>query len=87
MATFEDNPKHRRAKLVRITPRGEAVLRRIEGAERDWADAVGEGFEERELRQAAELLERVRHALGPQGPASTLDLAVISSSRVIEPVA
>ena len=68
MATFEDNPKHRRAKLVRITPR-EAVLRRIEGAERDWADAVGEGFEERELRQAAELLERVRHALGPQGPA------------------
>jgi DNA-binding MarR family transcriptional regulator len=69
MAAFEDNPKHQRAKLVRITRRGEAVLRRIEVAERDWADTIGEGFEERELRQAADLLERVRHALGPQGPA------------------
>jgi DNA-binding MarR family transcriptional regulator len=65
LAAFEDNPRHRRAKLVRITPRGEAVLRRIEAAEREWADAVGAGFEERELRQAAELLERLRHALGP----------------------
>jgi DNA-binding MarR family transcriptional regulator len=69
MARFEDNPKHQRAKLVRITRRGEAVLRRIEAAEREWADTIGEGFEERELRQAAELLGRVRHALGPQGPA------------------
>lgn len=65
VTAFADNPRHRRAKLVRITPRGEAVLRRIEAAERDWADAVGEGFDERELREAAELLERVRKALEP----------------------
>jgi DNA-binding MarR family transcriptional regulator len=69
LAAFEDNPRHRRAKLLRITSRGEVALRRIEAAERDWADTIGEGFEERELRQAAALLERVRHALGPGGPA------------------
>lgn len=65
MATFEANPRHRRAKLVRITPRGEAALRQIEAAERDWAAGLGAQFDERELRRAVELLERVRHALGP----------------------
>jgi DNA-binding MarR family transcriptional regulator len=65
LAAFEDNPRHRRAKLVRITPRGQAVLRRIQAAQGDWADAVAEGFDERELRRAAELLERLRQALGP----------------------
>ena len=65
MATFEANPRHRRAKLVRITPRGQAALRQIEAAERDWAAGLGAQFDERELRQAVELLERVRHALGP----------------------
>ena len=65
MATFEANPRHRRAKLVRITPRGQAALRQIEAAERDWAAELGAQFDERELRRAVELLERVRHALGP----------------------
>ena len=65
MATFEANPRHRRAKLVRITPRGQAALRQIVAAERDWAAGLGAQFDERELRQAVELLERVRHALGP----------------------
>ena len=37
----------------------------IEAAERDWAAGLGAQFDERELRQAVELLERVRHALGP----------------------
>ena len=65
MATFEANPRHRRAKLVRITPRGQAALRQIEAAERDCAAGLGAQFDERELRRAVELLERVRHALGP----------------------
>jgi DNA-binding MarR family transcriptional regulator len=66
-AAFEDNPRHRRARLLRITPRGEGVLRKIQAVQQEWADELGAKIGERELRQATELLERVRHALGPRG--------------------
>ena len=65
LAAFEDNPRHRRARLLRITPRGRAALSRIQEVQRQWADELGAQFDERELRQATELLERVRQALGP----------------------
>ena len=65
LVAFEENPRHRRAKLVRMTPRGEQVLRKIQAAQQVWADELGAQFGERELRHATELLERVRKALGP----------------------
>jgi DNA-binding MarR family transcriptional regulator len=66
---FEENPRHRRARLVRITHRGEAVLREIQAAQQVWADALGAQIGERDLRAAEEVLGRVRKALGPPGPA------------------
>ena len=69
LVTFEDNPRHRRARLVRMTPRGEAALEQIQAAQRGWADELGAQFGERDLREATDLLERVRKALGPPGPA------------------
>lgn len=63
LATFEENPRHRRAKLLRITPRGEDVLRQIQAAQQVWADALGEQLGEQELVQATEVLGRVRRAL------------------------
>jgi DNA-binding MarR family transcriptional regulator len=65
LVAFEDNPRHRRARLLRITSRGRAALLRIQEAQRVWADELGAQFDERDLRQAADLLERVRKALGP----------------------
>lgn len=60
---FEENPRHRRARLVRITPRGEAVLREIQVAQQEWADALGAKLGEQDLRLAEEVLVRVREAL------------------------
>jgi len=63
LAAYEENPRHRRAKLVRLTPAGISVLRTIQMAQREWADALGAELGERDLRLAAEVLARVRRAL------------------------
>jgi DNA-binding MarR family transcriptional regulator len=56
---YRDNPDHRRAKLVVLTPRGRSVLRRIQEAQRTWADALGSSIGEKDLREASEALMRV----------------------------
>jgi DNA-binding MarR family transcriptional regulator len=63
LATYEDNPNHRRAKLVRITPRGLSALREIRLRQRAWAESLGEEIGERELRETNETLARVLDAL------------------------
>ena len=50
LATYEDNPNHRRAKLVRITPEGLNVLREIRTRQREWADSVGSEFSDSDVR-------------------------------------
>jgi DNA-binding MarR family transcriptional regulator len=66
LAAYEENPRHRRAKLVRLTTPGVTILRLIQVAQREWADGLGAELGERDLRQAAEVLERVRRALAKQ---------------------
>jgi DNA-binding MarR family transcriptional regulator len=68
LAVYEDNPAHRRAKLLRITPQGRATLRTIQTAQAAWADALGAKIGEAELRQASILLDRVLQAVGRQAP-------------------
>ena len=68
LAAYEDNPAHRRAKLLRITPQGRRALRTIQTAQAAWADALGAKIGEEELRQASILLDRVLHALGRHAP-------------------
>jgi DNA-binding MarR family transcriptional regulator len=62
-AVYEENPGHRRAQLVRITPQGWRALRRIQAAQRSWANALGAEIGEPHLRQASSLLARVLQAL------------------------
>jgi DNA-binding MarR family transcriptional regulator len=62
-AVYEDNPAHRRAKLVRLTPQGRSALQAIQAAQRAWADALGAELGEAELRQAGAFLNRVIQAL------------------------
>jgi DNA-binding MarR family transcriptional regulator len=68
LAAYEDNPTHRRAKLLRITPPGRTALRSIQTAQAAWADALGAKIGEEELRQASILLDRVLQAASGHAP-------------------
>jgi DNA-binding MarR family transcriptional regulator len=69
LAAYEDNPHHRRAKLLRLTPQGRTALRAIQAAQVAWADALGAEVGEEELRQAGILLDRVLEAVARHRPA------------------
>ncbi len=59
LAAYQDNPEHQRAKLLRLTPRGRAVLASIQDVQRAWADELGAAVGEADLRRAGGVLERV----------------------------
>jgi DNA-binding MarR family transcriptional regulator len=68
LAAYEDNPRHRRAKLLRLTPQGRAALRTIQTAQAAWADALGAKIGDEDLRQASILLDRVLQAVASHAP-------------------
>lgn len=68
LAAYEDNPGHRRAKLLRLTPRGRAALDVIESAQAAWANRVAGAIPEPDLRRAADVLTALLAALGDAGP-------------------
>ena len=68
LAVDQDNPAHRRAKLVRLTPEGRTALRTIQTAQAAWADALGARIGAEELRQASVLLDRVLQTVGRHPP-------------------
>jgi DNA-binding MarR family transcriptional regulator len=63
LASFDDNPAHRRAKLLSLTPSGLAALRTIQAAQRVWADEVGAAVGEANLRAASDVLDRLMRTL------------------------
>ena len=63
LAVYQENPAHRRAKLLRLSSKGRAVLRAIQAAQQPWADELGAKLGEEELRRAAAILERLLQAL------------------------
>jgi DNA-binding MarR family transcriptional regulator len=63
LAVYEENPAHRRAKLLRITPAGADALSAIQAAQRAWANELGKEVGEAGLRQAAATLEGLLVAL------------------------
>jgi DNA-binding MarR family transcriptional regulator len=66
LVTYEDNPNHRRAKLVRITPAGLKILHEIRLRQKTWAESLGAQIGEADLRTANGTLTRVLDALtGP----------------------
>jgi DNA-binding MarR family transcriptional regulator len=62
---FLDNPAHRRAKLVRLTPRGEQVLGQISQRQVAWTNGLAEAlpFGEQRVREALEVLRHLRTEL------------------------
>jgi DNA-binding MarR family transcriptional regulator len=65
LVAYAENPAHRRAKLVRLTPAGRAVLQRIQAAQAGWANAAGEQIGRTALDEANSALDRVIECLGP----------------------
>lgn len=63
LVVYEANPRHRRAKLARLTPAGSKVLGRIQSGQREWSDRRGAEIGAGELERAAETLRRIRGIL------------------------
>jgi len=59
LVAYEDNPGHRRAKLVRPTRRGAAALAAIQEAQRMWANEVAGRIGAAELESANAVLARL----------------------------
>src|SRR3954470_1204832 len=66
LIAYADNPAHRRAKLVHLTDDGRRTLQRIQTAQRDWANTVGEQVGRTTLDSANAALARVIDCLGPK---------------------
>lgn len=58
-ATYIDNPKDRRAKLLFVTPEGEAVIAQINARNAAWAEDIMSRLDADKLAALAEQLERV----------------------------
>lgn len=67
LAVYEENPKHRRAQLLALTPKGLSVLRTIQSAQRDWANSLGAEIGEADLHQLNALLARLLRILEKRG--------------------
>jgi DNA-binding MarR family transcriptional regulator len=68
LVAYEDNPGHRRAKLVRLTPKGRTTLGTIQAAQRAWADDLGARLVERDLQTANRILADVLDTLAEDDP-------------------
>jgi DNA-binding MarR family transcriptional regulator len=63
LAAYAPNPKHRRAQLLRPTPRGREVLRTISVAQKSWADALGDEIGIAVLKRATTLVSGIRRTV------------------------
>lgn len=59
---YVDNPAHRRAKLVRLTPRGQGLLQELSDRQAKWSNALadGIGFDEADVLLARDVVRKVR---------------------------
>jgi DNA-binding MarR family transcriptional regulator len=63
LAAYEDNPSHRRAKLLRLTPPGREALETIQAAQRVWANELGGKIGKGDIDRATTVLTRLLGAL------------------------
>lgn len=65
LVEYTENPAHRRAKLVRLTPLGQEILGDITQAQIAWANALADAMPagEAEIRQALAVLRQLRAEL------------------------
>lgn len=56
LVEFAENPAHRRARLLRLTPTGRAALRYVEKRQAGWASDIGDRLPVTELRACLSVL-------------------------------
>jgi DNA-binding MarR family transcriptional regulator len=64
-AKYVDNPSHRRAKLLCVTPKGSALLDRMLEAQMELARSLASNFRRDELASAVGVIRRLREVLAP----------------------
>ena len=67
LTAYEPNPRHRRARLLRPTPRGREILHVISVQQKAWADALGAEIGEAKLRSLTKAIAQVRRAVTNKG--------------------
>ena len=60
---FADNPHHRRAKLLRLTEKGERALLYVREQQALWAERIGSEHELADLQKTLETLRRLKGSL------------------------
>ena len=60
---FEENLDHKRAKLVRLTKAGEAVLTLVQSDQTAWVNALSEGLSQAEINRAFKTMQAVHERL------------------------
>lgn len=58
-----DNPDHRRAKLVRFTPRGREVYDEMDRRQKQWVNRVGGNFPAERINDTIDLISRASQLL------------------------
>jgi DNA-binding MarR family transcriptional regulator len=59
VVTFVDNPKHRRSKLVQLTPKGEVRYRDLNARFLKIASTIGARLSEADIRKTTEMVQRL----------------------------
>lgn len=67
-AVYEENPAHRRASLLRMTPKGLRALRAIQAQQRVWAEQLGGEIGLTDLERARVVIERMTEAVSQRLP-------------------
>ena|SRR5215467_2731969 len=63
LVKYLDNPAHRQAKLVDLSPEGRRILRRIQSKQAAWANEAGAAIGTRDLQAATDVLGRIAATL------------------------
>ena len=63
LVLYTDNPHHRRAKLVAMTPEGQKALDYIQRRQARWANRIGGQHDLGQMRTAAIVLRQLRESL------------------------
>ena len=58
--TFKDNPDHKRAKLVLLTPSCQRTLEKLTAIQAGWANKLAEGIGEQTLKRTVEVMRDIR---------------------------
>ncbi|MCC3765043.1 MarR family transcriptional regulator [Glycomyces sp. TRM65418] len=67
LATFHDNPCHRRARLLAPTDAGRRALAEVERAHAEWADRLAAALDPAAVAAATAALRALTTALEPEG--------------------